>query len=318
MRSPAAAPCRQSVYIFSCLLLLYPHVRLFRPFLKPEGIHCLLYRPQGAGLHVRPFPGKKLPAGRCQKAVIQQEDDAGVLHGADNPARCLQDPVHSRKPVGIIKAVQSPFLVKRLQLLPFVGNPGQARTRHRNADKPVSRQVDALGENPAHDTEGQKPALPAEFLQETLPLLLRHLRLLQQHRKAERAAPLRRPPLHGKASRRRGKRPCIFPSSRRPSGKGTGRISHIPPASFSGTGWRRPRRQESAGFPSGKAIPRTPHSRPSGGKQLPVIGYGKQGCGKEQYRLRRPERMSARLSAGLMQNRRKRKSPLPVFSVLTI
>ncbi len=107
-------------------------------------------------LQMPPVAGEEAGVLTAGEAVVQQQDHALVLGGADDPPGGLQNLVHAGIPVGIIEAGTTVFVVVAAQdLLPGV-HLRQPNPDDGAADEPVAHKVHALAEDAAHHPEAQQ------------------------------------------------------------------------------------------------------------------------------------------------------------------
>ena len=87
------------------------------------------------------------------EAVVDEQEDAFVLLGADDAACRLPDAVHARIEIGVLSAAIAFFVIIGGARFALNGGGGQTDADDDTADEAVAREVDRLGKDAAHDGE---------------------------------------------------------------------------------------------------------------------------------------------------------------------
>src|SRR5690349_3129573 len=77
---------------------------------------------------------KQLPIKAAAEPLIYQEDYSPIVIGADQPPNCLQDTVHARESVSVLKTRNAAFVPVLTDQIPFQADLRQSHPDDRDAD----------------------------------------------------------------------------------------------------------------------------------------------------------------------------------------
>lgn len=117
-------------------------------------------------------------------SAVQQKNDPSVFCRANDPACCLENPVHARILVGVFEARFMGVGEIRTDQFPFRRQGGQSDSDDDRPGQPVSGQIDTFSEYAAHDGETDQGLRlrveVSESIQVVVTLRFAHGRCLDQ------------------------------------------------------------------------------------------------------------------------------------------